>query len=154
MAVGIDVSFNNNRYVFFKHVFITSSQDIDILSDDSALIRAGITETWLPIFYVSSTVLGWGVIGVGNFTKVLGVVRRSVVGVWPIAFVIQSKVRFLVVRHGCIAVCRIDILRLFWKGDPSCCVFNVNCLAGVLVVVWATLICKCSKVIFWGGGFT
>ena len=85
------------------------------MADDSACEQAGITGTWLSRFDVSSIVLGGFVVGVGDLIEVLGVVRRFVVFVvgvvvWPIAFVVQSKFRFVVVRHGCSVMCIINRL--------------------------------------------
>ena len=58
-----------------------------------------------------------------DLTEALGVMRRFVVFVvgvvvWTIAFVIRSKVRFLVVQHGCNVICIINLLCVFWKGGP------------------------------------
>ena len=74
----------------------------------------------------------WGgcVIGVRDLTEVLGILRRFVVVVgvvvWPIAFVVQSKVRFVAVRHGCSVVSSINRLCVVWKQAPACRVWNVN----------------------------
>ena len=61
-------------------------------------------------------------IGVGDLTEVLGIVRRFVVVlgvvVWPIAFVVQYKVQFVVVLQRCSVVSRIDRLCVVWKGAP------------------------------------
>ena len=68
-------------------------------------------------------------IGICDLTEVLGDVRRFVVVVgiivWPIAFVVRFKVRFVVVRHECSVVCSIDRLCVVWKGPPACRVWNV-----------------------------
>ena len=115
----------------FQLVFIPASQAIENLDDDSAFIRAGIIGTWLPLFHLPSIVFGGVVVDVGDLTEVLGIMRRFVVFVvgvvvWLITFVVRSKVRYVVIRHGCSVVFSINRLCAVWEGARACLICDVN----------------------------
>ena len=70
-------------------------------------------------------------VGVGDLTEVLGVVRHFVVFVvgvvvWPIAFVVRSKLRFVIILHRYSVICIINRMGVVSKGAPACRVWNVN----------------------------